>query len=183
MIPQIVNQITQALKYNWCAEGRSKFHGLAEILEKDGNPYPAEVCNGQAALIFPDSAIQFRVFYIQDEPIPFRESAKRTYGEQSAQDFTAPISLYVVGNRRVLDEQCGGTVNEFAMRLFDALPREKFDASTAVVSLRIISSRVNPQSGDIIRQLYGNQVDRQFAELFAVEIQFEVQGTLCGKRC
>lgn len=183
MISHLIHQLTDALRLSWCGWSHTEFHGLAEILTKDKVRAPVEICEGEGNQIFADSATQHQAFFLQNGNIQFRESRRQTWGKTAYQDFNITLSLIVVGKRKALNESCGNTLAEFAIGLFDSLPRESFNVSDSVKNVRVTSSTVNTASSALLQRLYGATVAKRSTDIFATEVVITSEGTLCASAC
>jgi len=178
----VISSIDQAINYSFCKAAQSTFHGLAEIIQDNGQGYPATICNGSAVKILPDALLPIRLFWMIDSATTYQES-RQSYGAEVSQNVSMRLSLYAVGKRSALDEQCRGNVAEFAALLLQSLPRERFIVSTAIKNARLSTTAVDADSGSVSRSLYGRETDRLVTDIFACRISMTVDSVICEGVC
>lgn len=182
-IRQIVTYLNSFLESSLDIAGVT-YHGLTELVERNGETFPVPEFQDRAKMIFPDSKKPLQIYH-RINSITENESPN-AFGFDRKTRTVAGMSLFGVGDQSEIKKQLDGINTDVAYQVFSTLPRANFNISTDIENVNIVTPSLVTDKDTILQGEYrGNgRIASTKLSLVAFRIDYSIQAdtcTLCGE--
>lgn len=181
-IDGIIEQINTHLESAFCASAETKFCGIIDLVEKNGQTFPIDPADGSGVPIIPEGNNPIRIFWELTGDISYED--REGYGDGKQYILNLPVRIYLVGLMSILDSECFSSTRSVITELADSLPKKPFALSAEIESVQIRSLSINYDRRDILTEIYaGSDINNKILDLIAGSIEFDIVAYICENLC